>query len=54
MHYNGYYRPCERERGKARALLYKYNSNNITVLKIEMPECTPDGYYHPVRKGESK
>lgn len=54
IHVNKYYRPCEVERNQARQLRFQYSRNNVTVITIDLPICTPDGYYHPLRKSESR
>jgi len=45
-----YYRVCEVERMERQAVLDAYARQNITVVGLEMPNCTPDGFYAPVRK----
>ncbi|KZS21200.1 uncharacterized protein LOC116920893 [Daphnia magna] len=48
LHTPNYYRPCELERIKAKMLTNSYNRQNITLIGIEQPDCSPDGFYQPL------
>jgi len=53
VHYNYYKRPCEMEKSRIDKLKHNYILGNVSVLGLESPDCSPDGYYQPVRKTES-
>ena len=50
VHYVDYYRPCEKELNEVLAQINLYARQNITILSLQRPVCSPDGYYTPIRE----
>ena len=48
MHTTDYYRPCEMEKNNFNNLAKSYSLHNVTVLGLEEPKCSPDGYFQPL------
>ncbi|XP_046647985.1 uncharacterized protein LOC124338009 [Daphnia pulicaria] len=53
VHSADYYRPCEMKRLKTKFFGNSYIRQNITVLGLEQPDCSPDGFYQSILETES-
>lgn len=49
IHFHNYVRPCEVEKNRIETLRASYD-NHTTILGLDSPQCSPDGYFQPVRK----
>ena len=54
IHNENYIRVCEAEATRTQNLINEYARQNITILGLDIPNCTPDGFFAPVRKTDSK
>ncbi len=53
IHYPKYFRPCEVERNKIISFTQGYTRQNVTIVGVLRSECSPDGFYLPIRETPS-
>jgi len=53
VHSTNYQRPCEMEKRRIETLKDSYAYQNITILGLESPKCSPDGNFLAIRKTET-